>query len=424
MGGLGSGLANDADEVRTHGRARPGRQPGARGAGRGVRARLEGVRARADARPQRQRGGRLLDRERRPDGRAHRRLDHRRAGDDAHRPRVPAHARRGHRGAARGRRGHRRLQHPVRDRPGDRPADRDRDEPAGVALVGAGVQGDRLPDRQDRGQARGRLHPGRDPQRHHAQDAGRLRADPGLRRGQGAAVRLREVPGRRPGADDAHEERRRGDVDRAQLHRGARQGAALDGDQGGRVLDAARTPTATTRRSCCARAAVPTDGRLYTVEQALRAGAASTRSPRRPASTRGSSTRSRSSSSCGAELRRRADAGRGPAAHARSGTACPTGRSPRCGRNWPARTGCALLRHRLGIRPVYKTVDTCAAEFDASDAVPLLDLRRGDRGRAAARPAEGDHPRQRAEPDRPGHRVRLLVRARGHGAARRRATRP
>ena len=36
MGGLGSGLANDADEVRADGRARPGRQPGARGAGRGV----------------------------------------------------------------------------------------------------------------------------------------------------------------------------------------------------------------------------------------------------------------------------------------------------------------------------------------------------------------------------------------------------
>ena len=41
----------------------------------------------------RQRRDRLLDREPRPDGRAHRRLDHRRAGDDADRPRVPAHAR-------------------------------------------------------------------------------------------------------------------------------------------------------------------------------------------------------------------------------------------------------------------------------------------------------------------------------------------
>ena len=43
----------------------------------------------------------------------------------------------------------------------------DRDEPAGVALLGAGLQGDRLSDRQDRRQAGGRLHPRRARQRHH-----------------------------------------------------------------------------------------------------------------------------------------------------------------------------------------------------------------------------------------------------------------
>ena len=37
--------------------------------------------------------------------------------------------------------------------PADRPHDRDRDEPARLALVGAGVEGHRLPDRQGRGQA-------------------------------------------------------------------------------------------------------------------------------------------------------------------------------------------------------------------------------------------------------------------------------
>ncbi len=40
-----------------------------------------------------QRRDHLLDREPRPDGRPYRRLDHRRAGDDAHRPGVPAAAR-------------------------------------------------------------------------------------------------------------------------------------------------------------------------------------------------------------------------------------------------------------------------------------------------------------------------------------------
>ena len=52
--------------------------------------------------------------------------------------------------------------------PADRPAGRHRDEPAGVPLLGAGLEGDRVPDREDRREARHRLHPRRDPQRHHA----------------------------------------------------------------------------------------------------------------------------------------------------------------------------------------------------------------------------------------------------------------
>ena len=44
--------------------------------------------------------------------------------------------------------------------------------------------------------------------------------------------------------------------------------------------------------------------------------------------------------------------------------------------------------------------------------LPLLDLRRGDRGPAAGEPARGDHPGLRTQPDRPGRRVRLLLRAR------------
>ena len=68
-----------------------------------------------------QRRHRLLDREPRPDGRAHRRLDHRRAGADPHRPRVPTPARHRDRRDPRGRRRHRRLQHPVRGQPRRRP---------------------------------------------------------------------------------------------------------------------------------------------------------------------------------------------------------------------------------------------------------------------------------------------------------------
>ena len=75
-------------------RARPRREPDLGDPHRAQRGRVEGVRARGHARPRRQRGGHLLDRERRRDGRAHRRVDHRRARADAHRRRVPAHARR------------------------------------------------------------------------------------------------------------------------------------------------------------------------------------------------------------------------------------------------------------------------------------------------------------------------------------------
>ena len=119
---------------------------------------------------------RLLDREPRPDGRAHRRLDHGGAGADADRQGIPDHARRLDRGAARDRRRHRRLERAVRDQPRRRPHDRHRDEPARVAQLGAGVEGDRLPDRQDRGQARRRLHARRAEERHHRRRRRRRRS--------------------------------------------------------------------------------------------------------------------------------------------------------------------------------------------------------------------------------------------------------
>ena len=53
------------------------------------------------------------------------------------------------------------------------------------------------------------------------------------------------------------------------------------------------------------------------------------------------------------------------------------------------------------------------------DAVPLLDLRGRRRGGPVG-PAQGDHPRLGPEPDRPGHRVRLLLRPRRLRPARRR----
>ena len=139
---------------------------------------------------------------------------------------------------------------------------------------------------------------------------------------------------------------------------GAGQGAALDGGRPGRVLGHAGPGRARRPRA-------PHRG----ADLRRRAGAArrerAWRTWRRaPGSTRGSSTRSPRSPSCAPRSRRpRCSTSRccaGP-----SGPASRTASSPRCARSSPARTGCARLRHRLGIRPVYKTVDTCAAEFAA-----------------------------------------------------------
>ena len=171
LGGHGGGFAYTHEELSHAGRDRPAGEPDRPGAGRGVGARLGRVRARGRARQARQRRDRLLDREPRPDGRAHRRLGHGRAADDALRRGVPGAPRRGRRGDPRGRRRDGRLEHPVRARPRDRRAARDRDEPARVALLGAGVEGDRLPDRQGRREARRRLHARRDPERPDEDDA-------------------------------------------------------------------------------------------------------------------------------------------------------------------------------------------------------------------------------------------------------------
>ena len=80
------------------------------------------------------------------------------------------------------------------------------------------------------------------------------------------------------------------------------------------------------------------------------------------------------------------------------------------------------VRHALGIRPVYKTVDTCAAEFAATTPYHYSAYDEESEVAPRERPAVlilGSGP----EPDRAGRRVRLLLRARQLRAARRRATR-
>ena len=95
----------------------------------------------------------------------------------------------------------------------------------------ARVEGDRLPHREDRGQARRRLHARRDQERHHARDARQLRADHRLRRHEGAALHLREISADRPDADHADEKRRRSHGHRPHLQGIAAEGAPLAGSR-------------------------------------------------------------------------------------------------------------------------------------------------------------------------------------------------
>ena len=213
-------------------------------------------------------------------------FDHRRAGADADRQGIPDHAQRLDRRPARDRGRDRRLERAVGDRSRDRPDGGDRDEPAGLAVLGAGVQGDRVPDRQDRRQAGRRLHAGRARQRHHQGDAGELRADDRLCGDQDPALRLREVPRRQARAHHRDEVGGRGDGDRPHRPRIDAEGAGEPRDRAHRlrrdrdpgvdspVSGAARELSATERAAIVKALAQATPDRLRTIAQAMRHGLA------------------------------------------------------------------------------------------------------------------------------------------------------
>ena len=157
--------------------------------------------------------------------------------------------------------------------------------------LGAGVEGDRLPDRQGRGAAGGRLHARRDRQRHHRRrDPGELRADDRLCRDQDPALRVREVQGRRGAAVDLDEVGRRGDGDRPQLRREPAEGAARAGDRAVRARPGARArrcrPGARSRARWRGRR--PTG--CWSPPRRCARASRSSGSTRSPASTRGSSS--------------------------------------------------------------------------------------------------------------------------------------
>ena len=152
---------------------------------------------------QRQRRHHLLDRKHGPHGRPHRRQHHGRADPDAHRQGIPADARCGHRDHPGRRRGNRRKQHPIRRQSRQRRDDRRGNEPARVALVGPGLQGDGLSHRQDwppnwRWATRWMNCPTTSPARRRRMGVGYytalFRADDRLLRDQDSALDVREIP--------------------------------------------------------------------------------------------------------------------------------------------------------------------------------------------------------------------------------------
>ncbi len=400
-------------EPEAGGRERPAPEPHHAGDARGVGRRVARVRARGHARPGRQRGGHLFHRERRSHGRAHGRQRHRGTRAHADRRPVPGAARRGQGDHPQDRGGHRRLQRAVRRAARDRRGRGHRDEPAGLAQLGARLQGDRFSDRQDRRQAGRRLHARRDPQRHHSQDAGELRAHARLHRRQDAALGLREVPHGRHRADHAHEERRRGDGHRTHLQGGLPQGSALT--------------RARRRAEPAARAQGAREGAVGALVRALRAhtarlppGLHGRRDPRAhggAALLPGGARRHRRARRRGA-ARRAGARRRSPAPPQALRLLRPApGRALRHERARGSR-GPPRARHRAGLqggRHLRRRVRS-------RDALLLLDLRGRERG-----PARGArthrHSRQRTQPHRSGHRVRLLLRACRHDRARERLRR-
>ena len=252
----------DRGAVRRGGEQRARRLADRPGAGGALTGRLARDRIRGDAGRGRDLHHDLQHGEPRSDGRAHRRLHRGGAGADPHRPRAPAAPQRGAADHQRARdRG--RLQRPVR--PGTRRLGlpRHRGQPPGVAVLGPGQQGHRIPDRPAGRQDRGRPPPRRDPQRGDRQDLRRLRAGSRLLRGQDPALAVRQVPRGRPAARDPDEVHRRGDGHRAQLRGRLQQGAALAGAAAPAEAEI-RDPVLLDN---------PNDRRIFAVMEALRRGA-------------------------------------------------------------------------------------------------------------------------------------------------------
>ena len=210
---------------------------------------------------------------------------------------------------------------------------------------------------------------------------GGVRADARLRRGEDPAVRVREVPRGRPGADDDDEVGGRGDGDRPDVHGGARQGAAGAGE--GRRSDLGWRRSRTGDDAAATRSRSPRERRLRTASSAALAAGHTVDEVARPTRDRPLVRRpDRARSSSGARLAARATAATRPARAScarRSGTGSPTRGSPRLHGCRRRPTSGAAAR-RSGVRAGVQDRRHVRGRVRRAHAVPLLHLRGGDRG--------------------------------------------
>ena len=291
--------------------------------------------------------------------------------------------------------------------------------------LGAGVEGDRLPDREDRRQARGRLHARRAPATTSRARRRRRSSRPSTTSSSRCrASRSRSSPAPTPRSATQMKSVGEVDGDRPHVPRGARQGDPLARDRprrlrpaelaGDDLAELERRDGDRRRRSGCSRSA-----------EAMRLGAH--RRARRTQLTeidpwflaqiqrdRRARRVARAASTLASldadELR----------ALKRDGLS----RSPHRGADRRRdRARCARARKPLGVRAGLQARRHLRRRVRGAHAVPVLDLRGRVRGARRPTSKKVDHPRRRAEPHRPGHRVRLLLRARGAWRCARRASR-
>ena len=262
----------------------------------------------------------------------------------------------------------------------------DRDEPARLALLGAGLA--RPPasrSRRSPPSSRSATRSTRSTNDITRETPASFEPTHRLRGHQDPALHLREVPRRRRHAHHADEVRGRGDGDRPHLQGELPEGAALARDRARRPRASRSCPRArpATARRSGERIDVPRPARPWAIAEALPARRHGRGGPPAlGASTPGSCATSRSWSRprrrCAA---RGADGARAWLRPAEAGAASPTGGSARPLADRRGRGARAAPRSE-GVRPVYKRVDTCAAEFEAH--TPYLYSTYEDEGEARA----------------------------------------